>query len=33
MTRAVTEIAASRGQLPATQAPTQPTEPAATGSS
>jgi hypothetical protein len=32
MTRAFTDIATARGQLPATQAPTQPTEPATTGS-
>jgi hypothetical protein len=31
MTGAVTEIATARGQLPATQQPTQPAEPATTG--
>jgi hypothetical protein len=31
MTQAVTEIAAAAGQLPATKAPTLPTEPATTG--
>jgi hypothetical protein len=33
MTQAVTEIATAAGQLPATKAPTQPTEQATTGSS
>jgi hypothetical protein len=32
MTHALTEVATARGQLPATQAPTQPTERATTGS-
>jgi hypothetical protein len=32
MTRAVTEIATAAGQLPTTKAPTQPAEPATTGS-
>jgi hypothetical protein len=32
MTRALTDIATDRGQLPATQQPTPPTEPATTGS-
>jgi len=31
MTRALTDIATARGQLPASQTPTQPTEPATTG--
>jgi hypothetical protein len=31
MTRAATEVATARGQLPTGQAPTQPTEPATTG--
>jgi hypothetical protein len=31
MTKAVTEVATARGQLPTSQAPTQPTEPATTG--
>jgi hypothetical protein len=33
MTRALTEIATARGQLPTSQAPTQPAEPATTSSS
>jgi len=32
MTHAVTEVVTARGQLPASQAPTSPTEPATTGS-
>jgi hypothetical protein len=32
MTHALTDIATARGQLPATQQPTPPTEPATTGS-